>query len=309
MTGLTRPAVRRAGLAAAAAAATVLLLSACGGGGTATASTNAGSGENNARGDTNNAGAKATGRNFPGVMGQIAAISGQTLQVQNTTSQTSVVYSPSTAITETIAAAKSDLAVGKCVQVRPATDTAPAATPDPNAAVTAATVAISDPVNGSCTRGLPGGRGGPGMRADVPAPNPVTAAAQPVAGGSNSPGGRGGRGFGVFGSVTSINGDTVTITETRPLAPAHSSASPTTSTRTVTLTSATTYTRTQPADSTALQVGGCVTAFGTTTDTGTLTATAIAIRPATSGSCNPPARFGPNNSGGAPQNAGGVAGG
>ena len=58
-------------------------------------------------------------------------------------------------------------------------------------------------------------------------------------------------------------------------------------TRTVTLDSSTTYTKTESAADSALTVGKCVSAQGTTdSSTGELTANSITIRPATNGSCS-----------------------
>jgi hypothetical protein len=81
----------------------------------------------------------------------------------------------------------------------------------------------------------------------------------------------------------------MTVTSTRPAAAAGSTtsgATTTTVTRTVTLDSATTYTKTEPADASALTVGKCVTALGTTDSTGAMTAGSINIRPAVDGTCS-----------------------
>jgi uncharacterized protein DUF5666 len=285
MTSITRPTARRALAATASAGALLLLLSGCGGG-AAAASTGAASKNTDTGAGNSNAGTgQSATRAFPGVSGQIAAVSGKTLQVQNTSSQTAVTYTDSTKLSQFVSASPADLAVGKCVQVRPVpsatSDTTstdantPAVAPDPTAAITAGTVAISDAVNGSCVRGFGGAGGGRNV----------------AAGGSatgTTPGGHGGRG-GVFGTVASLSGDTMTVTTmSRPVAAADSSdtsATPTTVTRTVTLDQATTYTKAAPADSSALAVGNCVTALGAPDSSGAVTATSMVIRPAVNGSC------------------------
>ncbi|MDQ1679338.1 MAG: hypothetical protein QOI42_197, partial [Frankiaceae bacterium] len=87
----------------------------------------------------------------PGVSGLVAAISGKTLQVQSTTSQTAVTYSSTTALTQSVPATSSDVAVGLCALVREA-QTGASTTPgaQPATAVTATTVQLSQPVNGAC---------------------------------------------------------------------------------------------------------------------------------------------------------------
>jgi hypothetical protein len=55
---------------------------------------------------------------------------------------------------------------------------------------------------------------------------------------------------------------------------------------TVTTTGATTYTTTKAATASALAVGKCVAARGTSDSTGAVKATSIAVTPATGGACN-----------------------
>jgi len=315
----------RAALAAAPAAGLVLLLAGCGGGASAAASST----NNGANGQSTNAdngtGNNSAGRAFPGANGQIAAVDGKTLQVQNTTTQTAVTYTASTKLSQTVDAAKADLAVGKCISVRPvqsATDNSGAAptTADDSTPVAAGSVSISDAVNGSCTGGfgggLGGGNGGQGFRGRGQGAAGGTATGAPsdqaptgAPGGTQGfRGGAGGRG--ADGKITKIDGDTVTIEmQQRPFnqgaaaAGSAASATPTvtTVTRTVTLSSATTYTKTASASSSDLKVGKCVTALGSTDSNGTLAATSIALRPATNGSCT-------TGFGGRGQNAGNQAG-
>jgi hypothetical protein len=297
MRNLSRPAVRRTILATASVGATMALLAACGNGSTAAASSSPAT--NNSTGTGSGAAGQGAART-PGVSGQIAAVSGKTLQVQGASSQTAVTYTTSTAVSQIVSAKQSDLAVGKCVSVTPVQTGATGATgaaPDMSAPITAASVSISDAVNGSCMRGaggMGGGLGG-GHRGGTGATGATGAAGNftPPAGATGATGARGGfggGGFGANGTVASISGDTMTVTMTQrtPGATgATGAAATTTVTRTVTLNSSTTYTETQKAADSALTVGKCVSAIGSTdSTTGAVTANSITIRPAVNGSCS-----------------------
>ena len=222
--------------------------------------------------------AQGAQRRLPGVSGLIAAIQGTTLQVQDTSSQTAVVYTAATKITQTVAARRSELAVGQCVSVRSvAAD--PAASPETaGAGVTAASVTISSPVNGSCTVGFGGGfGGGPGRVRPSGAPAFVRPSGAPRAGGF-----RGGRG--TFGTVAAITGTSFTVAAARfgrpgtaaPLVPAPV---------VVTTTAGTTFDKQVRVTAAALKTGLCVTARGPQDSSGTVTATSLALRPAIGGSC------------------------
>ncbi len=208
----------------------------------------------------------------PGVSGLLAALSGNTLQVQSTSAQTAVTYSAATAFTDTVKASAADVTVGSCVMVR---SSSPSASSTPPTAVTATSVSVSAPVNGSCTAGTggPRGFGGPGG----PPPGGGGGGTPP----SGSPG-RGRLGGGEFGKVVSTSATGFVISSTRG---GGSTASPTTSTVTVTANATTTYTAAKKATAAALKVGQCVTARGTADSAGTVAATSISIRPATNGSC------------------------
>jgi hypothetical protein len=67
---------------------------------------------------------------------------------------------------------------------------------------------------------------------------------------------------------------------------ATATATPTTRVVHVTTTASTTYTRTAAATSEAAAVGTCVTATGTSDQTGALTARTINVRPAVNGACS-----------------------
>jgi hypothetical protein len=326
MTTLVR---HRKSLAAVPAAGLVMmLLAGCGGGTTAAAANVPVTGTTNNTGNGDTANGNGGARTFPGASGQIAAIEGKTLQVQNTTTQTAVKYTDSTKLSQTVAATQSDLAVGKCISARStdtgaATGATPGTPPDTTTPVAAASVTISDPVNGTCVGGIGGfggagafggGRGngggfrGQGSNGAAPGTAPT---GQPPSGAPN--GFRGGMGRGVDGKITKIDGDTVTVQmQQRQFNPNNAAgsttAAPTTTTvtRTVTVSSATTYTKNVSASASDLKVGKCVTAFGTADTSGAITATSIALRPADNGSCTS-AMFGGGRRNGGANATGGTA--
>jgi hypothetical protein len=309
---------RKSLAAVPAAGLTALLLAGCGGGTSAAAAgapaANSGAG-NNANGN-NAAGNNGAARTFPGASGQIAAVSGKTLQVQNTTTQTAVKYTDSTKLSQSVTGAQSDLAVGKCISVRSAdtgSTTGAPTTTDDSTPVAASSVTISDPVNGTCVGGIGGfggggGGGGGGFGGGARGNRGQGANAQGTTGqaqtgqtptsqaptGANGRGGIGGRG--ADGKITKIDGDTVTIEMQQrqfnqggtAAAGTAASSTPTVTTvsRTVTVSSATTYTKTVSAAASDLKVGKCVTALGSADSNGAITATSISLRPAdATGSC------------------------
>ncbi len=242
----------------------------------------------------------------PGVSGIVAAVSGKTLQVQNDTSQTAVTYGTSTALTQSVPATAADVVVGMCAVVRSATTASGTATPAATApaapaapaptAVTASTVVLSPALNGTCAGGLGGFggfggfgggfRGGPGATAtDGSVPTDQPARVRPP-----GAGGRGGGFGGAVGIVTAVSSSGFIVANVafpRGAATggdASSSPPPTTSVA-VSTTGATTYTKDAQATSSAIKAGVCVTARGTADSSGTLAATAIAIRPAVNGAC------------------------
>jgi len=300
--------------AGAAACSALLFVSACGGGTSATAGalaapTTASSG--GAGGDSANG-----ARGFPGATGLLAQVDGTTLQVQAADAQTAVTYSAATTFTNTVAAKLSDVVVGACVQARsaqPVSGTggaaptaAPSATTGP---IVAASVEISPAVNGKCSAlgGLatPGGRP-PGATGDPtrPAGGPTSGRTRGPSVGGNGFGGNGFGGLGAFGKVTAVNGASFTVENTRPQNSSATTAVPTT--RTVETSAATTYTRTEAASAKALTVGLCITALGKASDTGSIAATSITLRPAVNGSCS--SGFGRRGPGGSQTSPGGGSG-
>jgi Domain of unknown function (DUF5666) len=294
--------------AGAAVCCAVLFVGACGGGTPATGSATA------APTTRSGGGAGDGARGFPGATGLLAEIDGTTLQVQGTDAQTAVTYSAATTFTNTVASRLSDVVVGVCVQARSARPpsgtggTAPTPAPSANTGpIVAASVEITPAVNGSCSSPVgprtpfPGRTRGPGATG-----GPTRS---PSAGG-NGLGGRAFGGFGAFGKVTAVNGATFTVESSRPqgggaaTTAAPGAAVPTT--ETVETSAVTTYTRTKSANAKALAVGLCVTALGKASDTGSIAATSIILRPAENGSCS--SGFGRRGPGGSPTSTGGGSG-
>lgn len=245
------------------------------------------------------------GANFPGAIGEIADVSGRTLQVQGNDSQVAVTYSDKTAITNTVDGTAADLKVGVCVTVqsRAQASAQPGAGGQDAAAskVTATRVTISQPTkNGTCAGGF-GASGGLGRNGP---PNGRRPTAPP--GGRIPTPGADGR-FGGFtpanGLVTATDGATFVVKATVPAGTGGRAGkpapTPTMTTRkvTVTTTAKTAWAKEVADDGDALVVGACATALGKADDTGTISATSISVRPKQAGSCS---QFGaPTGRGGA----------
>lgn len=243
----------------------------------------------------NGGGFGGAGGNF--VTGLIAAVSGKTLQVQGTDSQTAVSYTAKTRFSEQTKVAVSAVKVGSCVMVQ-SSDSASGTT----TTVTATNVSVSSAVKGACTgrggfgggrgAGRPGGvpSGGPsGMPSGAPSGGPQgNASGGPQ--GSRTPGANG-VGRGVFGKVASVSGSGFTVTSA-------SFGTTKSETYTVTSTAKTTYTEEKVVKASAAKVGTCATAAGKTDGTGAVTASTISLRPAVNGTCT----FGLRRPSGRPSN-------
>jgi hypothetical protein len=267
----------------------VLLLAGCGGGGSSTSDTAAAAPGPSAASRPQGG---AAGRG-PAASGEIAAVSGTTLQVQNTSAQTAVTWSASTRFTKSV---RATLAAGDCVTV--------IGTPGTGDTLTASSVRVLSS-SGSCTfdrAGRPGGAdgtprarpsGGFGRagRGGTPPPGAPGGGTGP----SGAPGG-GGRDFGTaFGTVTSVSGSTVLMSGTlrsggrfggSPGATPAPSATPTASAITVTLGSSASVLAAAAATAADAKVGTCATATGKTDSTGTVAATAIALSPRGANGCS-----------------------
>jgi len=283
---------------AGTAALLLLAVAACGGGGTsgATTPTAAAQQQNQSAGP----GARV-GQGFPGASGKVAAISGKTLQVQNPQSgQVAVTYTGTTTFTEAVKATPTAVKVGSCVTVRAAGTQS--TTPTNGQPVTALSVQLSVPVKGQCGirgGGFGGGAGGFGGFGGGFG-RTGGGGARPSGAPTGAPGfGRGaGGGFGgarpVSGQVTAVNGSTITVAALsfaggRGVGAAGGTATPaptpTTTAVAVTTTAATTYTKTISGAAKDLAVGQCVTAIGSASDTGAVTANVIASQLPVNGEC------------------------
>src|SRR5262249_28026208 len=147
----------------------------------------------------------------PAAQGTIAALTATNMEVQNPQSgQVTVTYGAKTTFTQTSAATKASVVVGTCVAAMAARSQTPGgaapSTPAPSASprpritsFTAATVVITQPVNGTCNGGF-GGPNGSG------APGPGGPPSGAIPSGTPSGGfGRGG-GFGGFGGFARATG-------------------------------------------------------------------------------------------------------
>ena len=265
-----------------------LALSACSssagaaGGGQSVASSPSTTGSGGGAGATPGGGQNGT-RQQPGVSGLVAAVTGTTMQVQTRTDQTAVSWTGTTAFSQLVPASLADVTVGACVTVtQPASSSTAGSPTTAPTQVTAGSVQLRQTTNGTCAGG-PGGGGDQagGGKAGGGKAGGKTATPAPGSGATGQGANRSGRGFGVTGQVTAVNGSTFTVQETaRPeatTAPVSPSA--------VTTTSSTTYLKQAPASASDVTVGECATAIGTADETGSVAATTITLRPATNGAC------------------------
>lgn len=259
----------------------VLTLAACG-----SNSPTASGGQSAPSGNSSGQAGAGTGRGgFPGVSGMIVALSGKTAQVRTASGQSAVSYTSKTSVTEEKSAKASDVKTGLCATVRSAESASSGSSP--STTMTAASVSLTDKVDGSCQGGFgfgnrPSGMpsGGPAGQGQPPsgAPQGGTGAGAPSgmpSGARPSGAGRGGFG-GAGGTITAVNGSTITVEQARGTE---------TTSITVTLTSDTTYTKQVKADTDAIAKGQCVFATGKTDSTGALTATAMRLSAPVDGEC------------------------
>jgi hypothetical protein len=200
------------------------------------------------------------------VSGLIASVAGNSIQVtKEDNSSAAVNFTSTTQITEANPAALTDVTPGSCVSVRP-TDGS-----QPGQPVTAASVKISQSVNGACPKPP---ESTPGGSSSSPAPSlpPSQAPAKPAR---------------VRGSVASVSGNTINLTGTDP--------SGNTTQTTVTVDDKTTYSKQSSANTDAITPGKCLHARGTTDSGGALQATSIKLRQAVDGKCGKPKPPGPGS--------------
>lgn len=256
-------------LAVAAAALLIATLTACGGDDASASGAADPSGTTSEQPGT----AQSAGPgDLPGASGEIAAISGKTLQVQSADSgQVAVSWTAKTAFTEQVKAALADVTVGSCVIVESDDAQTDAAT-DETEPVAATAVRITEATEDGCG-GFDGSGGGPqqgsagerpeGAPSDLPSDLPSDARV---------------RMGGTVGEVVAVAADGFTVSATRPGEDQATSVE-------VTVDHGTAYTRMADSDASALKVGRCAGATGETDSTGAVTADRISVTDPVDGEC------------------------
>jgi hypothetical protein len=294
-----------------------IALAACGGGGSKAAissGTTAPSANPRSTGGSGGSAAGA-GRFAPAASGQVAALTGTSMEVQNPQNgQETVAWTTSTRFDQTKDVTVSAINTGDCVSV---TGTKSGSAIDARSiSITSASSSGScaGPGSGGFGRSSGGGPGGGGF---------------PGGGGSGSGSGSGSTAPTVpaqlanlsiaSGKVTAVSGADLTVqgynfsvgSFRRDAGASTSTTVPAQTTISVTTTASTTVTERASATSSALAVGQCVIAQGSTGSTGEVTATSISITPEVNGSCRAfgggGGRFFAGNSAGG-NNSGGAAG-
>jgi hypothetical protein len=239
----------------AVAGATVLSLSACGSSNNSnSASTSTSTSTSVVTSTTTSATPNAEAR----VSGLIASVAGNSIQVTKEDNATaSVNFTSTTKITEAVPAGLPDVTPGSCVSAKPTQASAP------GQPVTAATVMISESVNGACPKPPQSAPGG--STTTPPSLPPSPAPAKPAW---------------VRGSVASVSGNTINLTNTDP--------SGNTTQTTVTVDDKTKYSKQSSANTDAITPGKCLSARGTQDNGGALQATSIKLRQAVDGKCGKP---------------------
>jgi Domain of unknown function (DUF5666) len=224
--------------------------------------------------------------------GSIASITGDTLEVQNTEteSQTTVDLTAKTRITATVSAKLADVKAGSCITA--------SGTKGAGGAVDATTVVIEPAVKGKCTSfggeraGFPGGGRGFPTRTTGTGGSPSS---------SPSTFKRPANLDTATGQVTSVSGSTITVhgfsfsfsgstpptTGATPPTTGARRAIPAMKTLTVTVSGTTKYSKTETATAGSLKVGECATAFGPTNDIGAVAATRLMVTQPTAAGCVP----------------------
>src|SRR5689334_2801588 len=239
----------------AVAGATVLSLSACGSSNNSNStSTSTSTSTSVVTSTTTSATPNAEAR----VSGLIASVAGNSIQVTKEDNATaSVNFTSTTKITEAVPAGLPDVTPGSCVSAKPTQASAP------GQPVTAATVMISESVNGACPKPPQSAPGGSTTTPPSLPPSPAPA-----------------KQAWVRGSVASVSGNTINLTNTDP--------SGNTTQTTVTVDDKTKYSKQSSANTDAITPGKCLSARGTQDNGGALQATSIKLRQAVDGKCGKP---------------------
>ena len=213
-------------------------------------------------------------RSFPGADGLIASVAGATLQVQGTDAQTAVTYAGSTAITKTTTVALDSVKSGDCVT---ATGT------EEGGVLTASSLRVSAPVDGSCSAsgpdGMGRGQGGPPGGGTPPSGIP---------GGGERPSGApdmAGMNFAI-GTVTGVTANGLSVNG-RIMSPSagQPSSAPADTAISIATAATTTITKDVKSSASALVVGQGARALGTADEKGTIAATSINVSAPVDGSC------------------------
>ncbi|WP_078311987.1 MULTISPECIES: DUF5666 domain-containing protein [unclassified Mycobacterium] len=186
------------------------------------------------------------------VMGLIASVSGNTIQVTKRDGTATVGFSQSTKVSEITAGQLSDVTAGSCIAAMAQQDSNPP---------TARRVMIWPANDGNCAKQHPKEQQQSSSPAPTPGKRPEHQAVQ--------------------GTVTSVSGSTITVSSTDPNGGAATSA-------TVTVNNDTMYAKRAPADQSAIAAGKCIAAHGPDDASGTLQASTITLRAAKDGSCGGP---------------------
>jgi hypothetical protein len=181
------------------------------------------------------------------VEGMVKSVVGNTIQLtQRDRTAATVDFTPTTMVTELTSAQLTDVAPGSCVDVEASPGSAP-----PGGAIAARSVILSPAEGGTCPPQEPGA-GSPS------APPPAPSSGQPA----ESPS--------VYGTVSSVTGNTVAVASTDPTGKVtHTN---------VTVNDATTYTKHAITNAQAIQQGKCMAAQGTNSG-GALQAATIDLEP------------------------------
>ena len=182
-----------------------------------------------------------------GAQGELVQMNGSTLILNASSGDVTVLYDASTTFQKTSTGTFQDITANKCIVATGARD--------PGGNVTAATVRLSDRVNGACAFGQGPAGGGVGGARATPLPG---ASPRPNLGNLAFTG----------GEVTAVSGTTVTV---QP---------PTGAAQTVIVATTVRVSRSSLASASDLALHQCLSATGTRDASGKVTARAIAIVPA-----------------------------
>jgi Domain of unknown function (DUF5666) len=176
------------------------------------------------------------------VTGLIESVSGTTAEVNNTEKGKSTVgFSSSTKISEATPAALTDVTAGSCISVQPSHDS--------EQPVTAASVRVSEPVDGKCPQAKESGTTStPPSSTPAPGGPPAKLHSQ------------------IRGTVASVAGNTINITSDGGGGATQTA---------VAVDEKTKYSKQTPTNTQAITEGKCMTAWGTKDGSGTLQATRI----------------------------------